>query len=309
MLLPLVSVIMPCYNQGQFLEDAVNSVLLQTHTNWECIIINDGSSDHTDEIAKKCCTLDSRIRYFKNENKGVSHARNFAIANATATYILPLDADDKISINYIEDCLKLLLEDQNTKVAYGTVEQFGSSSWELILDDFESDYLKFSNMIPCSGLFRKQDWVRIAGYDEQMIEGYEDWEFWINLLKNGGIAKRTDSAVLYYRIKPESRMTGIDAKRRYRLIAYIMHKHPELYEEMVLDYTSNLNINFAYSYYLSTKTYHKKNLVKLQEAKKQYKFRLNKELAQYSFFKRKKVLFYWYKKGKFNLNFLNFLTY
>ena len=101
MQMPLVSVIVPCYNQGQFLEDAINSLLSQTHTNWECIIVNDGSNDDTDEVAKKCCSKDRRIKYFKNVNKGVSNARNFAVKKSLADYILSLDADDKLLKNYI----------------------------------------------------------------------------------------------------------------------------------------------------------------------------------------------------------------
>ncbi|MBF7090625.1 glycosyltransferase [Flavobacterium sp. ALJ2] len=309
MQLPLVSVIMPCYNQGEFIEDAINSLLLQTYNNWECIIVNDGSSDNTDEIAKKWCSKDIRIKYFKNENKGVSNARNFAIKNSLADYILPLDADDKINKNYIEKCLEILLHNDNTKVVYGGVENFGTSSGELVLANFSFDYLIFSNMIPCSGLFRKKDWQRTQGYDEKMVEGYEDWEFWISLLKYGGNAIKVNTACLYYRSKPVSRMKGINMKNRYKLIAYIMHKHQELYSKLIFNYSEKLNINFSYCYYLGIKTYQKDDLLRLQKAKEQYNFRLNEILKKHNFFQRKKILYYWYKRGKLNLSFFSVLTH
>lgn len=309
MQLPLVSVIMPCYNHGKFLEDAVNSLLMQTYNNWECIIINDGSFDNTQEIAIKCCSKDNRIKYFENKNKGVSSARNFGIGKSLGDYILPLDADDKISANYIEECLKILLQDENTKVVYGIVEKFGVSNGELLLANFDFDYLIFSNMIPCSGIFRKKDCERIQGYDEKMVEGYEDWEFWINLLKEGGYAKKNNTAYLYYRSVPESRMKSIDIKKRYKLIAYIMYKHAELYSKLIFNYSEKININFSYSYYLGVKTYQKTDFVKLKKAKEQFSFRLNEILNNYSFLGRKRILYYWYRKGKFNLSFYNVLIY
>lgn len=309
MQMPLVSVIVPCYNQGQFLEDAINSLLSQTHTNWECIIVNDGSNDDTDEVAKECCSKDRRIKYFKNVNKGVSNARNFAVKKSLADYILPLDADDKLQANYIEKCLEILLNDDKAKVVYGIVENFGASSGQLILANFDFDYLIFSNMIHCSGLFHKKDWEKVHGYDEKMVEGYEDWEFWVSLLKHGGYAKKIETACLYYRSKPLSRMKGIDSKKRYKLIAYIMHKHPELYSKFLFNYSKELNLDFSYCYYLGIKMYQKEDLTQLKKAKEQYIYRLNKILKEYTYFQRKKILFYWYRKGKLNLSFINFLLY
>jgi len=306
---PLVSIIVPCYNQGEYLEEAINSVILQTYENWECIIINDGSSDDTDIIAKKCCSKDERVKYFKNQNGGVSNARNFGIKRSLGNYILPLDADDKIDVSYIEKCLDILLKDGDTKVVYGIVENFGAVNGELILANFDFNCLIFSNMIPCTGLFRKKDWERVQGYDEKMVEGYEDWEFWINLLKDGGNVKKINDTYLYYRSRANSRMKGISTKKRYKLIAYILYKHSVLYEKLIFNYAENFNINFSYSYYLGIKTYQKKDTRKLQKAKEQYDFRLKEVLKKYTFFQKKKILFYWYRRGKLNLSFFNFLKF
>ena len=98
---PLVSIIIPCYNQAKFLQETLQSVNHQTYSNWECIIINDGSPDNTEEIALEWCYKDVRFKYFKKENGGLSSARNFGILHARGDLILPLDADDKISKNYL----------------------------------------------------------------------------------------------------------------------------------------------------------------------------------------------------------------
>lgn len=97
----LVSVIMPCYNQGCYLSEALESVINQTYSDWECIIIDDGSTDSSEEIAKEYCQKDGRIRYIYQDNAGVIAARNNAIAASSGEYILPLDADDSISTVYL----------------------------------------------------------------------------------------------------------------------------------------------------------------------------------------------------------------
>ena len=99
---PLISVIVPCYNQAQYLDECLQSVLEQTYQNWECIIVNDGSPDNTEEVVKKWTEKDPRFKYLKKENGGLSSARNAGIKAAEGEWILPLDADDKIGDRYLE---------------------------------------------------------------------------------------------------------------------------------------------------------------------------------------------------------------
>lgn len=93
---PFVSIIIPCYNQAQYLERSVRSVLSQTFTDLECIIVNDGSTDNTHEVGEYLCTIDSRVKYFFKENGGLSVARNFGISKAQGEWIQCLDSDDWI---------------------------------------------------------------------------------------------------------------------------------------------------------------------------------------------------------------------
>lgn len=290
--------------QAEYLSEALSSVLKQTYCNWECIIINDGSPDETEEIAKEFLKKDSRFRYKKIKNSGVSHARNVGIGIANGDYVLPLDSDDILSDNYIKALYNAIFEDKNVKVTYGALTKFGLKNEDCELSDFNFEYLKFSNMIHCSGLYHIRDFKKTRGYDVKMKEGYEDWEFWINLLKSGGIAKKVDAACLYYRSKSESRMTKIDLNKRYRLIAYIFFKHPELYQSYCNDYSKKINLNFVYAFYLSAKMYNKERLVEL---KAYFKYKMNTELEKYNFFQRKRVLFYWYRGNKFNLSLVDVL--
>lgn len=94
---PKISIIVPCYNQGKFLDETLESVLLQTYTNWECIIVNDGSTDETEEIAGKWTEKDTRYIYLYKENGGLSSARNAGLDRASGDYIQFLDADDSLN--------------------------------------------------------------------------------------------------------------------------------------------------------------------------------------------------------------------
>jgi glycosyltransferase involved in cell wall biosynthesis len=98
----LVSIIVPCYNHAQFIIETLSSVLQSSYTNIEIIIVNDGSTDNSEEIALEFCQIHPNILYLNQKNSGPASARNHGIHNAKGKYILPLDADDIISIDYIE---------------------------------------------------------------------------------------------------------------------------------------------------------------------------------------------------------------
>lgn len=225
-----ISIIVPCFDQAEYLDEALESVLKQTYTNWECIIVNDGSPDNTQEVANKWVEKDKRFKYLFQKNEGVSSARNMGIKNSFGKFILPLDADDKLSINYLEICLSKI-ESENYSIVYGKAICFGEQEAELKLGNPTLKNLLKYNRIHCSGLFRKEDWKRNNGYDENMKFGFEDWEFWINILKRGGEALLMNECILYYRIKSFSRSTEINfnAKKNSSMVDYIFQKHLQLY--------------------------------------------------------------------------------
>ena len=136
---PLISVIVPCYNQAQFLDECLQSVLDQTYQNWECIIVNDGSPDHTEEIAKNWVEKDARFRYLSKENGGLSSARNAGIEIAKGEWILPLDADDKIGERYLELAEKEFGKDYT--VIYCEAELFGNETGKWHLPEFSLENL------------------------------------------------------------------------------------------------------------------------------------------------------------------------
>jgi len=226
-----ISIIVPCYNQAQFLSEALESVINQTYKNWECIIVNDGSTDHTEDVAKQWLNKDNRFSYVKIENGGLSNARNVGIENAIGEYILPLDADDKIGERYLELAIEKFDVNSYTKVIYSNAKMFGAKEGELVLKPFSLKNLAKKNMIFCSAIFRKRDWEKVGGYDVKMTYGYEDWELWINMLKNGGEVVKLNEFCFFYRIKENSMLLNLDKKKKKYLYDYLSVKHTVFFIE------------------------------------------------------------------------------
>lgn len=230
--LPLVSVVIPCFNQGKYLEETVKSVLSSSYRPLEIILINDGSTDNSWEIARKLEAHHSEIQAIAQPNAGVAKARNNGIAHAKGTYLLPLDGDDLISEDYIQKAVEILESNPKVKVVYCQAVKFNESGqrpWKL--KPFSRHQLAKDNMIFVAALFRKSDAEAVGGFSEDMKMGREDWEFWIKMLKNGGDVIQLPFVGFFYRLTPTSKRkkTGTNQKKRER-IAYLNAKHMDFFE-------------------------------------------------------------------------------
>lgn len=238
---PQISIIVPCYNQAQFLDECLQSVLDQTDQNWECIIVNDGSPDNTAEIVQQWLSKDQRFKYIYKLNGGLSSARNAGIEQARGAFILPLDADDKIDVDYIKLALIEFEKNPELKVVYCQAEKFGIEDGKWILPKFSIDLLLLKNIIFSSGIYKKSDWVTIGGYDKRLLHGLEDWEFWIALLKNNAKVSRIEYVGFYYRIKAISMAQNITDEQRQQSEYYILRKHIDFFVKM----HAELNANYS----------------------------------------------------------------
>ncbi|HPR60734.1 MAG TPA: glycosyltransferase family A protein [Prolixibacteraceae bacterium] len=220
-----VSIVIPCYNHAQFLEETIASVLNSTYKQFEIIIVNDGSSDNSEALAQQLANENPNITYLYQQNQGPSVARNYGIKTAKGKYILPLDADDRISADYIEKAVAVLESAPKVKVVYCEAEFFGEKSGKWKLPEFSRKYLARENMIFLSAMFRKADWESIGGFDERMTWGWEDWEFWISMLKNDGDVVRLPITGFFYRIRKGSRRKSTNKIAKKKTIALINEKH------------------------------------------------------------------------------------
>ncbi len=228
----LISVIVPCYNQGIYLKETIQSALASTYRPLEIIIINDGSTDDSLELARVLEAQHPEVRVLDQANSGVTKARNSGIAAAQGEYILPLDGDDLISNTYIEKGIAVLSMRPEVKVVYCQAEKFSTTTrkpWKL--KPFSLQQLAKDNMIFVSALFRKTDALAVRGFSEDMQLGREDWEFWIKLLKNGGEVVQLPEVGFFYRLTPTSKRkkTGGTNFKRAR-IAYLNAKHADFFE-------------------------------------------------------------------------------
>jgi glycosyltransferase involved in cell wall biosynthesis len=228
----LVSVVIPCFNQGKYLRETVQSVLSSYYRPIEIIIVNDGSTDDSLQLARELAKLHSEIRVIDQANGGVAKARNTGITDSKGTFILPLDGDDLISENYIKEAVKTLEAKPEVKVVYCQAVKFnesGEKPWKL--KPFSRQQLAKDNMIFVAAIFRKTDAERVGAFSEDMKMGREDWEFWIKMLKNGGEVIQLPFVGFFYRLTAGSKRkkTGTNQKKRER-IAYLNAKHSDFFE-------------------------------------------------------------------------------
>lgn len=227
----MVSVIIPCYNHGKFLEETVYSVLNSSYEDVEIIIIDDGSVDNSRVIGENLSKRFSAVSYYYQKNSGPSVARNYGISLAKGEIILPLDADDLININYIEMSVRQLELDPDVKVVYALAEKFGAVNKPWKLKVFSRPKLAVDNMIYVSAFFRKKDWEEVGGFTENSVLVREDWEFWIKMLKNGGEVVRLPFVGFYYRIHDNSRRKSMSREKKRNEIAYLNKQHADFFKE------------------------------------------------------------------------------
>jgi glycosyltransferase involved in cell wall biosynthesis len=226
---PLVSVIVPCYNQAEFLPEALDCVRAQTYQNWECVIINDGSPDSAEAVAQPYLAKDARFKYLRQENQGPSAARNSGIRHSSGKYILPLDADDRVGSEYLSEAVAALEQDSELKLVYSRVNFFGENHGEWKLPDYSPSELLVRNMIFNSAIFRRTDFDRVGGYDENFRDGHEDWEFWISLLCPAGKVLKLPEIHFFYRIRDCSRQHTLSGKEAIACGLKFYEKHKDIY--------------------------------------------------------------------------------
>lgn len=215
---PLVSVIIPCYNYGQYLEQAIDSVLAQTYTNFEIIIVDDGSTD-PDTIVLLNSLNKPKTKIVRTNNLKLPTARNNGIKESRGKYICCLDADDLLKPTYLEKCL-FKLETENVDVCYTWVQEFGNSQAIIPTKEFDIDSLMYQNCLHVSAVFKRGIWEAVGGYNESMVDGYEDWDFWLAIAKVGGTGVKIDEPLFLYR------------KHGHSMISSALENHDALYKQV-----------------------------------------------------------------------------
>lgn len=213
---PLISVIIPCYNCAPFLEETLQSVLVQTFQSFEIIIVNDGSKDHSLAIMKKYSKYD-RITYITQENRGLPAARNAGIKRARGRFFYFLDSDDllhpkafQVMIDTVSEC-KISVGFMRVARFHGNINNIVKI--DNVISHFWPDII-FTNLAPLNAfLFPAHLVHKVNGFNEKCSFA-EDWEFLLRLAFAGAKLRTTDFVGAYYRLHSASMTKTYDRKKR-----------------------------------------------------------------------------------------------
>ena len=225
---PTIRIVIPCYNHGHFLADALDSISKQTFGNFEVVIVNDGSTDP--ETIKILRAIDRQgiHRVIHQTNRGLPAARNAGIASARSQFIVTLDSDDRIAPEFLEKCLSVLLRNPRFGFAYTGMVHFGREEGRMPFNEYDFYRLLFENICNSCSMFKKSAWEAVGGFDETMKDGYEDWDFWIRLGENGYHGMLIREYLFFYRKRKSSML--LDAQKKdWQLYRQIVRNHSAIY--------------------------------------------------------------------------------
>jgi len=223
----LISVIIPCFNYGMYIDHAIASIKAQTHKAFEIIIVDDGSTDEYTRD-KLRALHDPMVRIIRTENNGPAAARNVGFTYARGKYILLWDADDLFHETFTEKALTILTHYPRI----GAV-----SSWALCFGDEDYTWYPIGGSVenfmqsttsPACALVRPEAWMDAEGFDERYLVGYEDWDFWIRITKKNWLVYIIPELLYYYRQKKQSRVKET-FKRHIEIYEHIVARHPDVF--------------------------------------------------------------------------------
>lgn len=223
---PTVSVVLPCFNAHEHLEQAIDSVRTQTYGDIDIIVVDDGS-DAPDTIAF-LDNLGDDVRLVRQRNLGLPGARNTGFREARNNYVLPLDCDDWIEPDFIEKAVRALEVEPGAAFAFSFIclEDEGSGVLEKNYNFFEQLFL---NQLPYCVLISKDVWEEVGGYDMTMRRGYEDWEFSIRLGNRGKFGVVVPEPLFHYRVRAAGMLQSQSSRLHGQLWGDIQQRNRPAY--------------------------------------------------------------------------------
>lgn len=229
---PAVSVVVPCYNGGRFLDALMRSLTRQTYRDFEIVIVDDGSRDPA--TLHKLSALGGAARVIRQDNTGPSAARNAGVRAARADVLFMLDCDDTIEPSFLAETVPLLqASPADVGMVFSDIRLSGAESG-ISTRYFNRFDLLFTNTLSSGLVMRRCAFDAAGGYDEAMRDGYEDWDFSLRLARAGFRGVRLAKPLYIYQIASAaapSRSTEIDSKRLYAALwRNIRERHAESYK-------------------------------------------------------------------------------
>ncbi|MGH9386300.1 MAG: glycosyltransferase family 2 protein [Vicinamibacterales bacterium] len=232
---PKVSVVIPCYNLGQYLEEAVESVVSQTFQDFEIVIVDDGSTEPaTREMLARYDR--PRTRVVRSENRGLPAARNLGIQHSSGPYVCCLDADDKLERTNLEKAVRILDEQPSITFVSHWLKTFGIEEVDWTPTECDLRSMLGRNQVNGAALVRRDAIVAVGGFDESMAHGCEDWNLWLTLLERGFAGTIIPEILFFYRRRPDSMSRlMMNGDTHNQLLRGLAEKHEEAYRRHLLD--------------------------------------------------------------------------
>lgn len=232
---PRISVLVPCFNHGAFLADAIASVRAQTVTGVEIIIVDDGSTDGA-TVAAIDAWAGRGVRVLRTPNRGLPAARNHAAAHASGTVFCALDADDVLAPSWFDKALAVLEARPEVAFVSHWLETFGDERWSWTPERCDLPSLLARNAVNGAALVRRSAFEAVGGYDESMREGCEDWDFWLRLVEAGHAGHIIPEVLFYYRRRADSMSrVMLDPSAYRRPLETLVGKHAAAYRAHLVD--------------------------------------------------------------------------
>jgi len=226
--LPQVSIVIPCFNQGAFIDDALLTIFEQTYDDYDIVIVNDGSDDDTTPKILDSLTF-PRVTVVHQDNVGLPGARNRGISVARGEYVVSLDADDELAPRFLEELSGALDADEGIAFAHCWARIFGDYQAIWATRPFNRFQLLLSNSVVGCVMLRKVAWEAVGGYDESMLEGNEDWDLWIRLSEGGFGNTQITEPLFWYRKHGVS--MSVETEARYEaVLTSLSERLPGVYD-------------------------------------------------------------------------------
>ena len=232
-----LSVVIPSYNDGLYIRDAVASVEALPRDLYELIIVSDGSPDeYTIAVIDELDAAGYRI--IRQENKGLGGARNTGVAAAIGEFILPLDTDNKIRTDFTLRAIKILDERPEISMVHGDFQYFGATNARAHIAPFDIKKMLYRNYIDACSVYRRSMWVDCGGYDEKVpVMGIEDWEFWLHAYTKGYKFLHLDMIAFDYLHRVDAMTSILNKEDNWRKSEeYLYRKYAMLLKEHYHDY-------------------------------------------------------------------------
>jgi glycosyltransferase involved in cell wall biosynthesis len=227
---PLVSIIIPTYNRAHLIGETLDSVLAQTYSNWECIIVDDGSTDNTAEVVGEYLKKDSRFQYHHrpaDRPKGANACRNYGFELSEGEYIQWLDSDDLLANSKLQSQVQLFYKDLNSKIVFGRWEKFESKishSFDINQDQFYKSYANGLEFLEAMGKYKtfmashayllKRDLLENTGLWNPHLSSNQDGEFFSRVLLLCNNIEYCKNSLVYYRISSNETVSSFSSEQK-----------------------------------------------------------------------------------------------